>query len=139
MNNIINWIKKNKFKYQYKDDYVVIINSNNGNRIEIIRDGNEYILSFKTQHCHFNDIDDVYDYINKFVNDELFSIELYDKDIRKFGGDISKDLYDNLTIRFLAAYFYCDENIISGFNYDLYSWSGKYDISRESVANLKGE
>ena len=139
MNELIDLMKNNNIKYVYSDNKIVIYNSNNNRFIEIILDDDEYIVSFETQHCHFDDIEDIIDYINRIMNDEILPIEFYKDNKRKFGGDISKELFNNLSIKSLVKYFGFDEETLSNFEYEIYSWSGDFDIKRERVSNLKGE
>lgn len=140
MNELVEFVKNNNFKYDYSDNKIVIYNSNNSRYIEIILDVcDEYIVSFETQHCHFNDVEDILDYINRIIDDDVLSIEFYINDKRKFGGDISKDFFNKLSIDSLVDYFGFDEDTLSHFDYEVYSWSGVYDVKREPVTNLRGE
>ena len=140
MNELIEFVKSSCFKYNYNGDKLVIYNSNNNRYIEIILDNyDEYIVSFQTQHCHFNDVEDILDYINRIIDDDVLPIEFYINDKKKFGGDISKDFFNTLSIDSLVDYFGFDEDTLSHFDYEVYSWSGEYDVKRESVSNLKGE
>ena len=139
MNELVEFVKNNNFKYDYIDNKIVIYNLNNSRYIEIIIDEyDEYIVSFETQHCHFNDIEDIIDYINRIVEDDVLPIEFYINDKRKFGGDISKDFFNKLSIDSLVDYFGFDEDTLSHFDYEVYSWSGVYDVRKESVTNLRG-
>lgn len=61
----------------------------------------EYTVFFAFQHRHMRGEEDVIDYINNIINGKIFSIEYFNNDIRRFGGDITaeelKDLsYDTL-------------------------------------------
>lgn len=140
MNEIISLIKDNNIKYDLLDNKVIIYNKNN-KYIEVIKDNeDEYLVSFETQHCHLNDIDDIFNYIERIRSDDLLPIEFYLDDKRKFGGDISKEMFNELSINSLVDYFGFDEDTLSNYNYEVHSWSGKYDVERQPVRNLmKGD
>ena len=138
---IENYIKE---KIELKDDKLVIYNVNNGNNIEIIEEVYQskedsliqYIVSFSTQHCHFDDTEDILEYVNDIINDRVLSIEFYLNNEDIFGGEIPLELFNNLSIKTLANYFDYSEDDISNFEFEINSWSGKHDIKRKSVKNL---
>ncbi len=147
MNEIIEKIKNYKnIRYEIKDEILMIYNIDNNNSIEIIEETysskndsyREYIVSFSTQHCHFDDdIEEVIDYINKIMDDQTSQIEFYLNDEKRFGGDISREQFNNLSIKFLMDYFGYKEEYIKNYDYEIHSWSGKYDRKRQPITNIK--
>ena len=137
MNKLIEELKKINTKYQFKDNKIIIHNEINNNCIEVLEDSNnEYIVIFSTQHAHFEDIDDVLDYINDIINEQVLPIEFYLDNKNIFGGDIPLDLFNSLTIKSLANYFGVSEDYISNFDYQITSWNGNYDVDRVPVSSL---
>ncbi len=86
-----------------------------------------YIVCFSTQHAHFEELSEVKQYIIRLLNDEVLPIEFYLNGERRFGGEIEKTEYDELTIDLLADRFGYTADYISQFEYEIHSWSGKYD------------
>lgn len=137
MNKLIEELKKINTKYQFKDNKIIIHNEINNNCIEVLEDSNnEYIVIFSTQHAHFEDIDDVLDYINDIINEQVLPIEFYLDNKNVFGGDIPLDMFNNLTIKSLANYFGFSEDYISNLDYQITSWNGNYDVGRVPVSSI---
>jgi len=148
MNKLINLIKNiNNIRYQLNDKVLSIYNLNNDNKIEVIKEihkyedsySEEYIVSFATQHCHFeDDCYQVFEYINDIINDKSLPIEFFLNDKDLFGGELSRDEYDNISVDVLVKHFGCNEDYILNLFYEIHSWSGTYDIERRPVLSLKG-
>ena len=136
MKKIIDKIK-NKCNYEIRDDKLIINNNDNNNYIEIIKDHDEYIISFKTQHCHFDDYNDCIDYLNNIMNDKILAIEFYLGNKAVFGGDISIESFNNLSIDVLNEMYGFIVDDINNYDYVIYSWSGKNDTNRVSISSLK--
>ena len=137
MNKLIEELKKINTKYQFKDNKIIIHNEINNNCIEVLEDSNnEYIVIFSTQHAHFEGIDDVLDYINDIINEQVLPIEFYLDNKNVFGGDIPLDLFNSLTIKSLANYFGFSEDYISNLDYQITSWNGNYDVGRVPVSSI---
>lgn len=148
MNKLINLIKNiNNIRYQLNDKVLSIYNLNNDNKIEVIKEihkyedsySEEYIVSFATQHCHFeDDCYQVFEYINDIINDKSLPIEFFLNDKDLFGGELSRDEYDNISVDVLVKHFGCNEDYILNLFYEIHSWSGTYDVERRPVLSLKG-
>ena len=146
MKGIIEKIKNNKnVRYEVKDEKMIIYNIDNSNNIEVIEETYssktdsviEYIVSFSTQHCHFDNIGEVLEYINNIMDDQVLPIEFYYHNEKRFGGEISLDQFTSLSITLLGDIFGFCEEFISKYDYEIHSWSGKNDIERQPVINLK--
>lgn len=143
MNKLVELIKNvNNIRYELNHNVLTIYNIDNDNKIEVIKEmvssHDEYIVSFKTQHCHFeNDYEEIFEYINNIINDKSFPIEFFLNNKDLFGGEISKEEYDNISIDSLAKHFGCSEDYILDFSYEIHSWSGKYDVNRIPISILK--
>ncbi len=137
MNKLIEELKKINTKYEFKDNKIIIHNEINNNCIEVLEEtNNEYIVIFSTQHAHYEDIDDVLDYINDIINEQVLPIEFYLDNKNIFGGDIPLDLFNSLTIKSLANYFGFSEDYISNLDYQITSWNGNYDVDRVPVSSI---
>ena len=132
MKKIIKLLKDNKsIRYEVKENKILIYNLNNNKMIEIDEESEEYIISFATQHRHFeNDVEEIKEYLSNIMNDQILPIEFYKNNKNIFGGEITIDLYNNLSNKALADYYGCSEEDISNYEYEIHSWSGKYDIKK---------
>ena len=92
----------------------------------------EYIVCFATQHRHFEDLSDVAEYIRMILTDEVLPIEFYLHGERRFGGEIKKTDYDGLTMEFLAGHYGYSVEYLSQFEYEVHSWSGRYNVERHN-------
>lgn len=129
-----------------KEDEARIINPNNGKCVNIYRekyysqDGKdvfiEYIVCFATQHRHLEDLDEVEEYVHSILKDEILAIEFYNSGARSFGGEIEKaDLLD-LSLTLLGKRWGYSMEHFSAKEYEIYSWSGKYDSGRKIIADI---
>ena len=68
----------------------------------------------------------------------LYKKEAYGKDSKAlsliFESRAHLMVYGSL--KYLEKYFGCSEDYISNFDYEIHSWSGKYDIDRQPVSNI---
>ena len=93
----------------------------------------EYIVYFSTQHRHIEDLSDALEYIRSILTDEVLPVEFYLHGERRFGGEIQKSDFDSLSTEFLADYFGYSAAYISQFEYEIHSWSGKYNVERQMI------
>lgn len=131
------------FDLEIKEDTAVLINKITKAKIEIYKEiyytddqrknvFYEYIVIFTTQHRHFDDLNEVDEYVRRILTDDVLPIEFYKDGKNKFGGELSKSEFEKLSKRFLAEEFGYTEEYISEFEYEIHSWSGKYDIVRQN-------
>ena len=129
---------------EIKEDTAEIINKKTDEKISVFEErynrdkagtdaACEYIVCFATQHRHFDDLCDVDEYVRQILDDEVLPVEFYKDGKARFGGELSKAEFENLSERFLAEIFGYTEEYISEFEYEIHSWSGKYDIGRRKV------
>ncbi|MBQ6020384.1 MAG: hypothetical protein IJL26_09430 [Clostridia bacterium] len=122
-------------------DEIVITNRENGKTIEVLDESyhggkpeeayDRYTVYFTTQHRHYEDFEDALDYVERLMRDEILAIEYYRGDERRFGGDIERsELYDPdpPTRGTIFSMLPADH---PGLNYEINSWSGKYDLKYE--------
>ena len=132
------------FDLSIKLDTVKLTNRNTGESIDVYEeeyssDDSEndsfirYTVSFSTQHRHFEELDNVKQYIMQLLQDEVLPIEFFLHGKRCFGGEIKKTDYDGMTIDFLASYWGYSVDYISQLEYEIHSWSGQYNIERRRI------
>lgn len=129
-----------------KEDEAVLSESESGEKIEIYEDKSysrdtkeeylQYIVCFSTQHCHFDDLSETEEYIRMILTDEVLPIEFYLDGKRQFGGELTRDQYKGLNNELLAKLFGYTAEYISGFDYEIHSWSGKYNIRKEKSGSV---
>lgn len=135
---------------EVKENKLVIINRKNGNDLYVYKEEYyndeemtdlfvEYIVGFSTQHCHFSadDEDDIIEYVLAILNDEVLPLEFYKDGERRFGGEIYLEDLDKLSVSFLAQNHYYSTDYILPLDYEIHSWSGKYDTGLRRVADLQ--
>ena len=138
--------KEFAFDLSLKEDGAILTNTETRESIKIFeeeyyysvdpKDGLyvEYIVCFTTQHRHFEELSDVAEYIRLILTDEVLPIEFYLHGERRFGGEIKKTDFYRLTIEILAGYYGHSVEYLSQFEYEIHSWSGRYDVE---CRNLK--
>ena len=94
----------------------------------------EYIVCFSTQHVHLENLSDVAEYVRLILADEVLPIEFYLQGERRFGGEIKHTDLDGLTIEFLADHYGYSVEYLSQFDYEIHSWSGKYNREQTKVS-----
>lgn len=95
-----------------------------------------YIVEFATQHRHFEDMEDAIDYVRELLEDETLPLEFYLDGKRRFGGDIRRAELPLLSQAMLAERFMVPPEQIAAYQFEIYSWSGKYDAPRAEVSRL---
>ena len=66
----------------------------------------------------------------------MLPIEFYEDGKNRFGGDISKEQYERLSVSVLAERFGYTVEYISRFDFEIHSWSGECDRARTPVFTL---
>lgn len=129
---------------EIKEDSAEIINKKTNEKISVFEErynrdkagtdaACEYIVCFATQHRHFDDLCDVDEYVRQILDDEVLPVEFYKDGKARFGGELSGAIPDELSPRFLAAYFGLAADQLTGFEYEIRSWSGKRDVKRRKA------
>ncbi len=100
---------KNAFpelKLQFADDFsnAVIVNPNYDENITVYDDEYEYIVCFSFQHCHFDDEDDIIEWIHSIIFNNTLAIEFFKNEQRCFGGEIDAKELQYLTYEKLERF-----------------------------------
>ena len=85
----------------------------------------------QSQQRHIDDLKDVEEYIISILEEEVLAIEFYTNGKNRFGGDIARSDGAAISIDYLAKHFHYPAEYLSQFDYEVYSWSGKYDDTRQ--------
>lgn len=148
-NIIQNEVSKFNVSVNISDDVLTIVNNENNNKLFVYREEYfsqdmsekfvEYIVTFSTQHCHFDaeDSDEIIEYIRSIFNDMVLPLEFYLDGERRFGGEIRKEDFDKLSISVLSEKFGYMCDYLLQFDYEIHSWSGEYDIGLKHVSDLR--
>ncbi len=147
--SIIHAISDYQVSVEIKEHELTVMNRNNDNVLRVFEDEfvsqdmneryAEYIVEFSTQHQHFDDDseDEIIDYILSILDDEVLPLEFYLDGKRRFGGEIKKAELDDLSVSSLSKHYgFISDNLLS-FEYEIRSWSGKYDTGLRKVSELK--
>ena len=95
------------------------------------------VVYFSTQHRHFEDMEDAAEYALQLLNDEVLPLEFYRDGQSGFGGDIERADLPRLTQTMLAERFWLSPEELVHYEYEIHSWSGKYDVAKTPVKELK--
>lgn len=146
---IMNALTDYNVSVEVKEHELVIVNPDNGNKLHVYEEEYysqdmtdhfvEYIVGFSTQHRHFDadDEDDILEYILVILNDKVLPFEFYMDGNRRFGGEIEEDDLEKLSVSFLAQQYGYTSDYLMSFNYEIHSWSGKYDTGLRRIADLE--
>ena len=139
--------------FEIKDHELAVVNRGNGNVLSVFeetgfsRDGKEqsveYIVQFSTQHCHFDPewmdelLESILEYIKEILDDQVLPLEFYLDGKPRFGGEFPSEDLDRLSVSYLEnEYGFIRADLLS-LDYEIHSWSGKYDTGHRRVADLK--
>ena len=124
----------------YYDNDAILINPHSGAKIVLSDDTTpeytEYTVSFSTQHRHFSSLEKAEEYIRLIISDEVLPIEFFESNRARFGSEIRKNDFDDITTEKLAQIFGYTVEYLSQFEFEVHSWSGKYDLKRTKVSEL---
>lgn len=95
------------------------------------------VVYFSTQHRHFEDMEDAAEYVLQILGDEVLPLELYRDGQPGLGGDIEWADLPRLTQAMLAERFWLSPEALAHYEYEIHSWSGKYDVAKTPVKELK--
>ena len=132
------------------DDTIVLRDSKSDAFIEISQDEyytdskkektfSEYTVQFSTQHRHFDSLEEAEEYVRLILSDEVLPIEFFDSNRPRFGGEIGKDDFDVLTPESLTKWSGYTADYLLPLEFEVHSWSGKYDIKRMKFSELYKE
>ena len=135
-----------KFDITENGDRAVITNRDNGKYIEVIEERYntntartetyvEYTVCFATQHRHYDDTEDAADYIRQLLTDGILPLEFYREGKNRFGCDIEREKLGGLSPEVLADAVGYRVDHLSQFEFEIHSWSGRYDVTRTNVAD----
>ena len=87
----------------------------------------QYTTQFSYQHRHFENENDVIEWIKIIVNDSLLAIEFFKGDENRFGGEISCSSVSQLTYDVFVEEYGYYMGITQCDNFKIRSWSGEND------------
>ena len=133
------------FELQFAEDEsnVVILNPNYDENITVYDDEYEFTACFSFQHCHFEDEEDIIEWIGKIISGNTFAIEFFNNDQRRFGGEIDTEELQGLTYKKLeqfTGYYGLTKLLDVVDSFKIRSWDGKnnfdYTMIREENGNV---
>lgn len=94
------------FDLQFSDDFsnAVIINPNWNENITVYDDEYEFTVCFSFQHRHFEDEDDVVEWIREIIDSNKLAIEFFNKEQRCFGSEIRAAELQDLSYEYLEQF-----------------------------------
>ena len=130
------------------EDEVVITDRANGSEMVVFDESYQQsedpsdiftniVVSFSTQHRHFEDMEGAAESALQLLNDEVLPLEFYRDGQSGFGGDIERADLPRLTQAMLAERFWLSPETLAHYEYEIHSWSGRYDIPKTPVTSLQ--
>ena len=130
------------------EDEVVITDRANGSEMVVFDESYQQsedpsdiftniVVSFSTQHRHLEDMAGAAEYAVQLLNDEVLPLEFYRDGQSGFGGDIERADLPRLTQAMLAERFWLSPEELAHYEYEIHSWSGRYDIPKTPVTSLQ--
>lgn len=95
-----------EFELQFADDFsrAEIVNPGYGENIVVYDDKFEFTVCFSFQHRHFENEDDIIDWIHKIISGNIFAIEFFNHKQRCFGSEIDAEELQGLTYEKLEQF-----------------------------------
>ena len=129
------------------EDEVVITDRANGSEMVVFDESYQQsedpsdlftniVVYFSTQHRHFEDMEDAAEYALQLLNDEVLPLEFYRNGQPGLGGDIEQADLPRLTQAMLAERFMVPAEQLAAYQFEIHSWSGKYDVPRTDISRL---
>ncbi len=146
---IVNAVTAHDVSFEVQEHELEIMNYNNSNKLYVYEEEYfsqdmkdrfvQYIVAFSTQHRHFDadEEDEVLEYILAILNDEVLPLEFYKDGKRRFGGEIEVEELERLSVSSLSKYYGYTSDYLLSFDYEIHSWSGKYDTGLRKISDLK--
>ena len=105
-----------EFDLLFADDAsnVTIQNPNYNENITIYDDEFEFTVCFSFQHRHFEKPEDLVAWIREIIAGNLFAIEFFNNEQRRFGSEIGIEQLRNLTYEKLEQFtgYYCSKKLM---------------------------
>ena len=134
--------------FEIKEHELAVVNRGNGNVLSVFEEESfsldrkeryvEFTVEFSTQHRHYDpeDADELLDYMRSILDDRTLPLEFYQDETPRFGGELKSEDLDRLSVSYLTnEYGFIRADLLS-LDYEIRSWSGKYDTGRRRVADL---
>ena len=131
------------FKLQFSDDYsnAMIVNPNHAENIIVYDDEFEFTVCFSFQHRHFEDEEDIIEWIGKIISGNTFAIEFFNNDQRRFGSEIDTEELQGLTYKKLeqfTGYYGLTKLLDVVDSFKIRSWDGKNNFDYTMICEENG-
>lgn len=96
----------------------------------------EYTLSFSYQHIHTESVEDAIEWIDNIISENIYAIEFFQNNKKRFGGQISRNELSKLTYEYLenfTGYFGAVKLIMLIDSFKIRGFTAKNDIDGEIV------
>ena len=126
-----------KYRIDISDDLesAIIYNPNSEDHLYVEYDKADnfspYMLSFSFQHVHLTDEESAKEWVDSILNEDVFSIEYFCGEERRFGGEISAQELENLSYDYLeqdTGYYGLTKLFQIVDHFKIRGWSKKNDF-----------
>ncbi len=121
----------------------MIVNPNYDENITVYDDEFEFTVCFSFHHRHFEDEDDIIEWIHKIISGNTFAIEFFNHEQRSFGSEIDVEELQDLTYEKLeqfTGYFGLTKLLDVADSFKIRCWDSKnnfdYTITREANGTI---
>ena len=131
------------FELQFTEDEsnVVILNPNYDENITVYDDEYEFTTCFSFQHRHFENEEDIIEWIGKIISGNTFAIEFFNNDQRRFGSEIDTEELQGLTYKKLeqfTGYYGLTKLLDVVDSFKIRSWDGKNNFDYTMICEENG-
>lgn len=106
--NRLLFLKENFYNFDvlFSEDFsnAEIVNPNWNESITVYDEEFEFTVCFSFQHCHFEDAEDVVEWIFEVIDNKKLAIEFFNKEQRCFGSEIDVSALQDLTYERLEKF-----------------------------------
>ena len=130
-----------ELKFAEDESNVVILNPNYDENITVYDDEYEFIACFSFQHRHFEDEEDIIEWIGKIISGNTFAIEFFNNNQRCFGSEIDTEELQGLTYKKLeqfTGYYGLTKLLDVVDSFKIRSWDGKNNFDYTMICEENG-
>lgn len=131
------------FELKFADDYssAAIVNPNYNENITVYDEEYEFIACFSFQHRHFEDEDEIIEWIRKIISGNKFAIEFFCKGQQRFGSEIESEKLPNLSyeqLKQFTGYYGLSELLSIADTFKVRGWNNQHNFDATLVRDDNG-
>ena len=117
------------------------MNPNYDENITVYDDEYEFIVCFSFQHRHFEDEDDLVDWIRNIISGNTLAIEFFNNEKRGFGGEIAAEELQDLSyekLEHFTGYYGLTKLFDVADSFKIRGWDSNYNFDYTMTCEADG-